>query len=103
MLLLPIIEKSGPSRIVTVSSMGHKTPFKELNLETISDPNKYNKYIHYGKSKVRKNLISNKNTQITLFFRPATFYSQENSQSVWKKRESMCMPTLYILVSSRVN
>lgn len=51
MLLLPILEASGPSRIVTVSSIGHRIPFKKLNLESISDPAKYNKIVHYGKSK----------------------------------------------------
>ncbi|KAI8647366.1 hypothetical protein BD408DRAFT_378672 [Parasitella parasitica] len=51
MLLLPVLEKSAPSRIINVSSIGHRMPFKALNLETISDPSTYNKYIHYGKSK----------------------------------------------------
>ncbi|CEP18653.1 hypothetical protein [Parasitella parasitica] len=51
MLLLPVLEKSAPSRVINVSSIGHRMPFKALNLETISDPSTYNKYIHYGKSK----------------------------------------------------
>ncbi|KAI7906118.1 NAD(P)-binding protein [Cokeromyces recurvatus] len=51
-LLWPTIVKSTPScRIVNVSSIGHMIPFKELNLESISDPAKYNKIIHYAKSK----------------------------------------------------
>jgi retinol dehydrogenase-12 len=52
-LLLPILESSGPSRVVNVSSIGHKIPFKQLNLDSISDPKKYHKIIHYSKSKVR--------------------------------------------------
>ena len=52
MLLLPMLEKPAPSCVVNVSSIAHRVPFKELNLETISDPSKYNKYVHYGKSKI---------------------------------------------------
>jgi NAD(P)-dependent dehydrogenase (short-subunit alcohol dehydrogenase family) len=50
-LLLPVIEKSAPSRIINVSSLGHRMPFRSLDLENISDPKKYSKYLHYGKSK----------------------------------------------------
>jgi NAD(P)-dependent dehydrogenase (short-subunit alcohol dehydrogenase family) len=50
-LLLPLLEKSAPSRVVNVSSIGHRIPFKQLNLETISDPTTYNRMIHYAKSK----------------------------------------------------
>lgn len=52
MLLLPVLEKTNASRIVTVSSMAHKIPFKKLDLENISNPAKYSKAIHYTKSKV---------------------------------------------------
>lgn len=52
MLLLPILEKSAPSRVINVSSIGHRImPFWSLDLENISNPKKYNKYLHYGKSK----------------------------------------------------
>lgn len=50
-LLLPLLEKSAPSRVVNVSSIAHRIPFKQLNLETISDPATYSKLIHYTKSK----------------------------------------------------
>ncbi|KAI8368384.1 hypothetical protein EDC96DRAFT_607352 [Choanephora cucurbitarum] len=58
MLLLPLLEKSQPSRIVTVSSMGHRVPFSSLDLESISDPKKYNKIVHYGKSKTANILFT---------------------------------------------
>ncbi|KAI8380283.1 hypothetical protein BD560DRAFT_387685 [Blakeslea trispora] len=58
MLLLPTLEKSQPSRVVTVSSMGHRFPFKRLDLESISDPKKYNKVVHYGKTKASNILFT---------------------------------------------
>ncbi|KAI8997816.1 hypothetical protein BDB01DRAFT_772580 [Pilobolus umbonatus] len=51
MLLLPVLEATSPSRIVTVSSVGHKLVMGGLNLETINDPAKYNRLNNYGKSK----------------------------------------------------
>ncbi|KAI8985828.1 hypothetical protein BDB01DRAFT_842715 [Pilobolus umbonatus] len=51
MLLLPVLEATSPSRIVTVSSMGHMLLMGGLDLETINDPAKYNRLFHYSKSK----------------------------------------------------
>ncbi|KAI8883970.1 NAD(P)-binding protein [Backusella circina FSU 941] len=50
-LLLPELERSAPSRVVNVSSEGHRIPFGKLDLENISDPKKYNRTSQYGKSK----------------------------------------------------
>ncbi|CAO3695208.1 unnamed protein product [Rhizopus stolonifer] len=52
MLLLPLLEKSTPSRVVTVSSIGQKFHFGGLDLESISDPQKYSKGSQYTKTKV---------------------------------------------------
>jgi NAD(P)-dependent dehydrogenase (short-subunit alcohol dehydrogenase family) len=52
MLLLPVLEKSTPSRIVTVSSLAHALTFSKLNLDSISDPKAYDRGTQYSKSKV---------------------------------------------------
>lgn len=50
MLLLPIIEKSGPSRIVTVSSGLYRWTLG-VEPETLSDPKKFNRFLQYNKTK----------------------------------------------------
>ncbi|KAG0742217.1 hypothetical protein G6F62_008043 [Rhizopus arrhizus] len=52
MLLLPVLEKSTPSRIVTVSSLAHALTFSKLNLDSISDPKAYDRGTQYSKSKI---------------------------------------------------
>ncbi|KAI8985298.1 hypothetical protein BDB01DRAFT_789628 [Pilobolus umbonatus] len=52
MLLLPVLEATAPSRIVTVSSMAILLHMGSLHLETINDPAKYNRVSHYAKSKI---------------------------------------------------
>lgn len=52
MLLLPLLEASTPSRVVTVSSMGHMLLWKKFDLESISDPEQYSTLQHYAMSKV---------------------------------------------------
>ncbi|KAI8379308.1 uncharacterized protein BYT42DRAFT_568378 [Radiomyces spectabilis] len=56
--LLPLLEQSAPSRIINVSSIAHHTPFKRLDLEHISDEKRYNRIIHYGKSKTANILFT---------------------------------------------
>ncbi|KAI8979144.1 hypothetical protein BDF20DRAFT_818893 [Mycotypha africana] len=51
LLLLPTLQQSSDARIVNVSSMGHRIPFRRLDLHSISDPKKYNRIVHYAKSK----------------------------------------------------
>lgn len=51
MLLLPLLQKSAPSRIVNVSSHAHLFAPKELDLENINDPTNYKRFIQYGKTK----------------------------------------------------
>ncbi|RUS34753.1 hypothetical protein BC938DRAFT_478748 [Jimgerdemannia flammicorona] len=50
--LLSILEASAPSRIVVVSSMGHIITYGGLGLEDLNDPNKYNPWFAYGRSKL---------------------------------------------------
>ncbi|RUS27630.1 hypothetical protein BC938DRAFT_482972 [Jimgerdemannia flammicorona] len=50
--LLPILEASAPSRIVEVSSSGHNINCGGLGLEDLNDPNKYNAWFAYGRSKL---------------------------------------------------
>ncbi|KAI8883969.1 NAD(P)-binding protein [Backusella circina FSU 941] len=56
-LLLPELERSTPSRIVNVSSYGHAYPFLKLDLENISDPAKYGRFVQYARSKIYPNAI----------------------------------------------
>ncbi|ORE08105.1 NAD(P)-binding protein [Rhizopus microsporus var. microsporus] len=51
MLLLPLLEASTPSRVVTVSSLGHTLLWKKFDLESISDPESYSPIQHYAMSK----------------------------------------------------
>jgi NAD(P)-dependent dehydrogenase (short-subunit alcohol dehydrogenase family) len=52
-LLLPELQRSTPSRVVNVSSDGHRSTFGgKLDLENISNPAKYGRFGHYSKSKV---------------------------------------------------
>ncbi|KAF7727052.1 hypothetical protein EC973_008099 [Apophysomyces ossiformis] len=49
-LLLPVLEKTKPSRIINVSSMGHQLA-RSLNLETINDLSAYHSGWQYCKTK----------------------------------------------------
>ncbi|KAI8150267.1 hypothetical protein BJV82DRAFT_586522 [Fennellomyces sp. T-0311] len=52
MLLLPVLEKSAPSRIVNVSSKGHyMTSLRAVSFDKVSDAKTYNPNFHYGLSK----------------------------------------------------
>ncbi|CAO3590731.1 unnamed protein product [Absidia cylindrospora] len=56
--LLPLLEENTPSRIVTVSSLGHRGAIGSLDLENISDPKKYSRHFHYCKSKAANVLFT---------------------------------------------
>ncbi|CAO3613501.1 unnamed protein product [Cunninghamella blakesleeana] len=56
--LLPILQENKPSRVVTVSSMGHKGVYGSLDLEHISDEKRYNRVTHYSKSKAANILFT---------------------------------------------
>ncbi|KAI8138272.1 hypothetical protein BJV82DRAFT_673816 [Fennellomyces sp. T-0311] len=52
MLLLPLLEKSTPSRIVNVSSSGNgMTSLSAVSLDKVNDEKTYSKTFHYGLSK----------------------------------------------------
>ena len=57
-LLLDLLQKSSPSRIVVVSSSGHKFLTNEFNLENINSELFYDKMDAYGQSKLANILFS---------------------------------------------
>lgn len=61
--LLPILEASAPSRVVQVSSAGHKFTFGGLNLQSLNDPKKYNGWTAYGRSKLANVLFARELTK----------------------------------------
>ncbi|KAI8089085.1 uncharacterized protein BX664DRAFT_279803 [Halteromyces radiatus] len=56
--LIPLLEKSTPSRIVTVSSMGHRGCLGGLDLQNINNSKKYSRAGHYFKSKAANVLFT---------------------------------------------
>jgi NAD(P)-dependent dehydrogenase (short-subunit alcohol dehydrogenase family) len=56
--LLPILEKSQPSRIVNVSSEAHRMA-SASDFDDISNPSKYSRLKAYGRSKLANILFSN--------------------------------------------
>ncbi|KAG2186163.1 hypothetical protein INT43_002601 [Umbelopsis isabellina] len=62
--LLPILEKSQPSRVVNVSSLAHKYIFwNGLVLDDMNDESKYNKHMAYGRSKAANILFTRELTR----------------------------------------
>ncbi|ORX50539.1 NAD(P)-binding protein [Hesseltinella vesiculosa] len=61
LLLLPILEKSAPSRVVSVSSEAHKYPFGwSFNPKDMEDESKFGRIMAtYGRSKLSLTLFSN--------------------------------------------
>ncbi|CDH50198.1 retinol dehydrogenase 12 [Lichtheimia corymbifera JMRC:FSU:9682] len=59
MLLLPLLEKSAPSRIINVSSHAHYMTWAAgINYDTLHDEKYYNRWLHYGKSKAANILFT---------------------------------------------
>ncbi|GAB5587331.1 hypothetical protein Unana1_02231 [Umbelopsis nana] len=57
--LLPILEKSHPSRVVNVSSLGHRfIYFRGMQLDTLNDESNYQKELAYGRSKAANILFT---------------------------------------------
>lgn len=57
MLLLPLLEKSAPSRIINVSSIGHYMTWAAgINYDTLHEEKYYNRLLQYGKSKASKRI-----------------------------------------------
>ncbi|GAB5587126.1 hypothetical protein Unana1_02026 [Umbelopsis nana] len=62
--LLPIIEKSAPSRIVNVTSNGHRfIQCYGLKLDDLNDESKYSPFFAYGRSKAANILFTRELTQ----------------------------------------
>ncbi|CAH1757429.1 14547_t:CDS:2 [Entrophospora sp. SA101] len=57
-LLLPTIEASAPSRIVNVSSIGHKLAKNGIEFDKINDPNAHSPIERYGVSKLSNILFT---------------------------------------------
>ena len=57
-LLLDLLKKSAPSRIVVVSSIGHSWLTKEMKFDNINGEKSYDKYDSYGQSKLANILFT---------------------------------------------
>ena len=56
--LLPILQKSTPSRIVNVASGGHLvTKVVNTSIERLNDETYFNRFLQYGRTKVMSSLI----------------------------------------------
>ena len=57
-LLLPILQKSTPSRIVNVASGSHLvTKYVNTSIEKLNDESYYNRILQYGRTKVINNTL----------------------------------------------
>jgi NAD(P)-dependent dehydrogenase (short-subunit alcohol dehydrogenase family) len=50
--LIALLQKAPTSRVVTVSSVGHRGVLSNMDLKNISNPKTYGRFGHYAKSKV---------------------------------------------------